>query len=215
MARLYETRAEEIWTKRRGLTGMLSGVAAPKYDVQNLTRILQEYSVTPAPSIDGAAPADGGRLLRMDEEHVDAPKTFVVTAKEQLKAKEVCHPAGIDPDGLCCACTLFDRCASIENAESSGKQSPFPAVHRCDPVVGQLTCPALCLALLSSHSCHACFAPTLTQIAGQKGETTARCGRPGARQVLRRLISSLLNWVVKGANTTSSFPSVQDLTVSK
>ena len=110
MARLYETRAEEIWTKRRGLTGMLSGVAAPKYDVQNLTRILQEYSVTPAPSIDGAAPADGGRLLRMDEEHVDAPKTFVVTAKEQLKAKEVCHP---EQESILMGCAALVRCLTV------------------------------------------------------------------------------------------------------
>ena len=66
-----------------------------------------------------------------------------------------------------------------------------PTSPRCSPVAGQLMCPALCLALLCSLTYHACFDPTLTQLAGQKGEMTARFGRLRARQVLRRLISSL------------------------
>lgn len=92
MAQLYDTRVEEIWTKKGGLTGILAGVSAPRYDAQNLTKILQEYSVTPprtTSSIGGdAALAGARRQLRLDEPHADAPKTFVLAAKEQLKAKE-------------------------------------------------------------------------------------------------------------------------------
>lgn len=88
MVQLYENRVEEIWTKKGGL---FAGVSAPKYDAQNLTKILQEYSVSPARATtdDGAAlPRRGRRQLRLDEPHADAPKTFVLAAKEQLKAKE-------------------------------------------------------------------------------------------------------------------------------
>ena len=88
MAKVYQTRAGEIWTKRGGFTGMLSGVTASKYDAQNLTRILQEYSVTPARSSATKSIAAGiERQLRMDEPH-DGPKTFVVAAKQQPTAVE-------------------------------------------------------------------------------------------------------------------------------
>jgi predicted acylesterase/phospholipase RssA len=94
MAKVYETRADEIWTKKGGLTGFLSPVAAKaSYDAQKLECILKEYSVTPRPiggygGGAGAAAAAAGRQLRMDEPHPGAPKTFVVAAKEGEAAAE-------------------------------------------------------------------------------------------------------------------------------